>query len=270
MSIFDDLRERIDMTETSLKAQMSKVSAEVATLASMIDGNGGNNPPPPPDTTNPLTILPIMKNWTLVRPTGKAGDPDNDYIDEPTDNTISGICFVRNSGVVLHCNANGFTTEHSNYPRSEFREMLNRNWDEKEWPSSGTHRMMCDGSIDVSHLVTRKRIVFQQVHGPDDDVCQIIYDAGQGLGLSHNDGDDWEVIDENYINNTRIKSILAVVNNRIQVVYNGAMKVDIPKSGKGWYFQTGCYVQTGGRSTHKEPAGAYGESTLYDVQVTHS
>ena len=69
----------------------------------------------------------------------------------------------------------------------------------------------CDLAIDVSKLVKRKRINRMQIHDGGDDVCQIMVDGTTLQLADFSDGDE---------------------------------KVDIPKSGSGWFFTMGFDVQT--------------------------
>jgi hypothetical protein len=89
-----------------------------------------------------------------------------------------------------------------------------------------------------------------QIHDGGDDVGQVIYDATEGLGLSHDDGDSWELIDPRLPGRERFTCRIVTVPrpdedaDRVQVFYNDRQVVDIPKRGRGWCDKFGCYLQT--------------------------
>jgi hypothetical protein len=268
MSIFDELRGHIDMTESQLKAQMQKVLAEVGTLSRLID-DGGTEPPPPPNGNMTMQKwLQLTSNWTYSWPVNKPNatdSPMNLYL--TAGNVPTQFLFERNGGIVSKCPANGVTTANSDYCRAEFREMINREWDEASYSLEEPHALILDCSADISHLVTRGRMCMCQFHGGGDDICQVIFDRNEGLIFSHNDGDTIVPIDPDFESNQRCKLELACDDNRIFVIYDGVEKINVPKDASSAYLKFGPYVQTGGRSKHKEPADAYGEMTFYDMQV---
>jgi hypothetical protein len=95
----------------------------------------------PADLINP-------DEWYLTLPTGKAGGPDTVEGDELR--TFSNDFFKltpERDGIVFAANAGGVTTENSQYPRSELREM---NGSEKAaWSNaSGTHTLdVCEAVL---------------------------------------------------------------------------------------------------------------------------
>lgn len=267
MSIFDELRERIDMTESQLNSQMTKVIHEVDILAEMIRGDGPPNPPPPTGNMTMQKWLQLTTNWTYSWPVNKPGatnSPRNEYL--TAGNVPTGFLFERNGGIVSRCPANGVTTANSDYCRGEWREMINREWDEASYSLVAPHSIELDCSADISHLVTRGRMCMCQFHGGGDDICQVIFDREEGLIFSHNDGDTILPIDPDFESNQRVKLTLAAEDNRIFVIVDGVTKINIPKTSRSAYLKFGPYVQTGGRSDHIEPADAYGEMTFYGMK----
>jgi hypothetical protein len=268
MSLFDDLRERITMTETDLKTQMAKVQAEVGALATMIGGGSGPTDPPPPGSMTMEKWLQLTANWTYSWPVNKPGatdSPMNLYL--TAQNVPSDFLFVRNGGIVSKCPAKGVTTPNSDYPRAEFRQMINRDWDEAEFDSEDLNSLELDFAADLSHLFTRKRMCCLQFHGGGDDICQVIYQMGEGLILSYNDGDTIESIEPNYQNNQRCKVRLESSDNEVRVYFNGEQTNAFGAEFSSGYGKFGPYLQTGGRSRHVEPDGAYGEMTMWDMKL---
>jgi hypothetical protein len=235
-------------------------------------GEPGEEPPPAPGGRTPVQVIPELSTHTVMLPIMKPdGDtPQNDYAGDW--GNVEGVFYAALVGgapaVVFRTPADGAHSKGSKYARTEARQMRDTAWTKGAWPSSGSHSLACDLAIDTSHLSTRKRISAMQIHDGGDDVCQLVYDADQGLGLAHNDGDSWEPIDPDYRDGDRFTCTIAAVGDVISVYYDGARMLDIPKRGTGWYFKWGCYLQTGGASTHVEPAGAYGEVVFWSAVTT--
>ena len=61
---------------------------------------------------------------------------------------------------------------------------------------------------------------------------------------------------------------LVATDGRIDVLYNGRPAGSIPRSGSGWYFTTGSYLQS---NTEKgDAADAVGKVVHYQVCVIHA
>ena len=54
----------------------------------------------------------------------------------------------------------------------------------------------------------------------------------------------------------------------IDVFYNGEHKTDIMKSGSGWYWKVGAYVQS--NPSKGEAPDAAGEVVVYSLKVVHA
>lgn len=246
------------------------VSVFTPKITTLVPPAGGQIPSEPEEPQQP-GVWPIdVTNWTLMLPVMKPdGDtPMNDYPAKFSAAELEGFFFVRNGAVVCRAPANGAHSKNSKYVRTELRQMIDKAWNEGAWPSSGDHSLECDMYIDASHLSTRQRVNGMQIHDGSDDVCQIMRHERDGLGLMHSDGKAWESIDPTYRDGQRFLCKIHAINNRIKVYYNGALAVDIPKIGSGWYWKMGCYNQSGGASTFIEPAGAYGEVGIYSYTLT--
>ena len=231
-----------------------------------------DNPPAPVITPTPGTgrhptdVLPELKTWTVMLPTGSQGDPDNDYM---VGRSVANTFFVgSDGGVVFRADANGVHSGGSLYARSEGRQMKDANWNKAAWSSSGNHTLECVLAFDTSHLKFR-RVNGMQIHDGGDDVCQIMRHESLGLGFMHNDGKTFVSIDPNYQDGTKVRVKIEAAANVINVYYNGVKKVSVPKSGSGWYWKVGCYNQTGGAKVERpEPEGNYGEVRVYSLVTT--
>jgi hypothetical protein len=267
--IIDDVREDLEEVE-----DLANDLAEDGDDAPAEDPDEGEEDPdeqepedPPTSGELPTDVLPELKTWTVMLPTMKPGGdtPKNDYAGKW--GAIPNIFFVQNGGVVFRAPANGAHSKNSDYVRTEARQML-PDWEKGAWSSSGSHSLECELSIDASHLTARKRLNGMQIHDGGDDVCQIMRHESLGLGFMHNDGKTFVSIDPDYEDGTRFTCKILAEDDRIKVWYNGALRVDVPKKGSGWYWKTGAYNQSGGASEHKEPDSAYGEVIIYRLVTT--
>lgn len=230
------------------------------------DQGGDDETPPGQNGPTPLDLIPELRTWTVMLPRGSEGDPDNDYAGDW--GNIPDLFFARDNAVVLRCPADGVTSGGSDYPRTELRQMVDTEWTKAAWPSSGAHTLTCDLAIDTRGLTTRPRISAMQIHDGGDDVMQLIYERGVGLGVSHKDGNAWELLWRDYRDAQAFRCAIGAVDDHITVNINGLRLLDIPKSGSGWYWKVGTYIQSGGQSKHHEPEGAYGEVVLYSLTTT--
>ena len=258
--------------------------------------------PDEPTPSGPLTVqplpgvpiadvLPIAAGWTLSLPIPKPGttpadsSPWNDYPDKLTGGAAPGMAYpalVGGRRAVVFDVANpsaGVTTSGSKYPRSELREMIDgQRWEEAARSSGKAFTCTAELAIITSGLTTRKRVVGWQIHGGDDDVCQLIADEQGRLGISWRDGDAWLTLRERYAGEPvrlRVDSLGKVpdaagrlVQGPIRISIDGQPAVQIaPGAGSGWYVKAGAYVQTGGRSTYREPATAVGRVIYWSLDV---
>ena len=228
-------------------------------------------PAPPPNTPPPAGAYPSdvldLRNWTIMLPTGSQGDPDNDYM---IGRSVPDTLYVASTGgVVFKARADGVHSSGSKYARTECRQMVDQNWTKAAWsPASATlHALECDMAIDARGLVKRPRVNGMQLHDGADDICQIQRREGMGLGLAHNDGASWGSIDPAYQDGTRFACRIEVQSGRLRVYYNGVKKVDVAKSGAGWFWKWGCYLQSNVADWGEAPS-ASGMVTVYRYTLT--
>lgn len=258
------------------------VSAFTEWRRTVVPGKGAQPPagdepddedPPRGDVDGtPVDVLPELATWTVMLPRLKPdGDsPQNDYASRwgNVDGLFYAAEVLDDPAVVFRCPAEGATSPNSKYPRVEARQMADAAWTKAAWSSSGLHTLRCELALDTRNLSTRKRISGMQIHDGGDDVCQLIYDARDGLGLSYDDGDSWQVIDGAYLPGTRFTCEIVAERDRVTVWYDGRPRAEFSKRGTGWYFKVGAYLQTGGKSEHREPPGAYGEVIVWSLTTT--
>lgn len=223
----------------------------------------------PKNQASPGSLL-NLKNWKIALPidTAHAGTPDEIKQPEITNFTDSNSFFLNSArdGVVFRARADGATTKNSSYPRSELREMTDEGTENASWSTSkGFHTMTIRQAI--THLPdVKSELVSAQIHDEDDDVVMVRLEKNHLFVES--DGENIGTLDEEYILGTIYEVRIEVQDGRIEVYYNGVLKVDIKKTGTGYYFKAGCYTQT--NTTKGDPATSYGEVVIYDLAVKHS
>jgi hypothetical protein len=207
-----------------------------------------------------------LADWYLTLPTGKPGDPDT--IENPQLATFTNDAFKlndRRDGVVFSARADGVTTKNSHFPRSELREMTGS--EKAAWSNtSGTH------TLDVCEAVTKApagkpEVVAAQIHDGNDDVMQIRLE-GKTLMVQYNDGKSEQVIDPDYTLGTPYNVRIVAAGGKVDVLYNGEQKAELPLSGSGWYWKVGAYVQS--NPERGSAPDALGEVTVYSAKITHN
>jgi hypothetical protein len=203
--------------------------------------------------------------WYLTLPTGKQGSPDT--VENPALAKFTNDFFKLNTtrdGVVFSARGDGVTTKNSKYPRSELREM---NGSEKAaWSNTtGSH------TLDVCEAITKvpsakPEVVGAQIHDAEDDVLQIRLE-GQTLMAQYDDGKSETVIDPAYELGTPYNVRIVAADGKVDVLYNGQKKAELPLKGSGWYWKVGAYVQS---NTSKGDADSVGEVTVYSLKCVHA
>jgi hypothetical protein len=208
-----------------------------------------------------------LDDWYLTLPTGEEGDPDDVH---PPDlaSFFESDWFRLNDtrdGVVFRANAGGVTTENSNYPRSELREM--RAGEHASWSNeTGTHTMSLRQAVTRLPEV-KPHVVTAQIHGGDDDVMLVRLE-GATLMAQYDDGASEIVIDPAYRLGTPYDLRIVAADRRIEVFYNDELAAEIPRSGTGWYFKAGSYLQS--NPERGDSPDAVAEVVIYSLRVEHS
>lgn len=223
-----------------------------------------------PPACPPLPRLPgellDLADWKLTLPIGTEGDP--------LDITMPGLATYTSDhfrltadgdGVVFRANAGGVTTENSNYPRSELREMAGT--EHASWSNTvGTHVLEVRQAITEVPPV-KPEVVAAQIHGGDDDVLQIRLD-GPVLSATYADGERRIVLDPAYRLGSRYDLRVVAGDGRITVFHNGERKAEIEQSGSGWYWKIGAYTQSNPLKGDRPDAA--GEVVVYSLRIEHT
>jgi hypothetical protein len=204
---------------------------------------------------------PATGNAAIVKQPELAKYFNNDYF----------FSLANSSGVVFRAPVGGATTSGSQYPRTELREMANVGSQEASWSTtSGTHAMKLRESVD--HLPAAKpQVVFAQIHGAKDDLIELeISNAGgrNRLYVNHNGKQYGSDLDSNYVLGAQFEVDVSSADGYVDVAYNGVQHVHQALSDNGDYFKAGCYTQS--NTSKGDSPSAYGQVTIYRVQVTHT
>jgi hypothetical protein len=155
------------------------------------------------------------------------------------------------------------TTKNSHYPRSELREMSGS--EKASWSNtSGTHILdVCEAITKVP--AAKPEVVAAQIHDGGDDVLQIRLE-GQKLMVQYDDGKSEQIIDPEYQLGTPYHLRIVAADSKVDVLYDGEKKAELPLTGSGWYFKVGAYVQANGESGDANSVGAV---AVYALNVDH-
>jgi hypothetical protein len=223
-------------------------------------------PAPKPDRSLPSQVLDLT-NWRLALP---IGDHDADQVDQPELASFQSPPWFQvnksQTGVIFRANAGGATTDGSDYPRSELREMTDNGDNEASWSNeSGEHVMTITEAI--TSLPQRKpEVVAGQIHDDEDDVVMIRLQKSR-LFVEAN-GDEVGVLNPAYTLGTKFTVQIRANSEGIHISYDGKKAVDYDKVGDDYYFKAGCYTQS--NVDKGDAPDAYGEVVIYDLKVEHT
>lgn len=217
----------------------------------------------------PGTILGLI-DWKLTLPTDTSQKGVPDEVNQPTLSTFSTSPYFyvnqKGDGVIFRAHSGGVTTKNSGYPRSELREMTDNGRQRADWSNNdGKHTMTIRQAITQVPAV-KSHVVAGQIHDANDDVVMIRLEKKKLFVES--DGEEIGVLDSDYKLGTIFTTKIEASDGHIKIDYNGLQKVDVAKSGTGYYFKAGCYTQS--NTLKGDDPSAYGEVIIYDLQIRHS
>lgn len=226
-------------------------------------------PQPPGAATYPSQVLNLAA-WKLTLPSGSAEDPTEIKQPELT-NYMNDPWFVVTGGNAVRFRApvNGVTTNGSDYPRSELREMTSDGEDGASWSStSGTHTMFLDQAITAVPQ-TKKHVVAGQIHDSSDDVIVIRLEYPK-LFIDVN-GEDGPTLDANYTLGKRFNVKFEVSNGQTRIYYNNSASPVFThsQSYSGAYFKAGAYTQSNCDRESSCSSSNFGEVVIYKATVSH-
>jgi poly(beta-D-mannuronate) lyase len=209
--------------------------------------------------------------WKLTVPydTERKGNPDE--IVQPELNTFQDAgCFIvtkAKDGIVFRARCDGLTTENSEYPRSELREMKPGGECEASWGTADgkIHSLVVVQAITQTPAV-KKHVVCTQIHDAKSDVLTVRLE-GKKLFIERDYAGDIP-LDGNYKLGTRFKLAIEAGGGHIKVWYNDSLKTDWEVERTGCYFRGGCYTQSNTKKGDRPDS--YGEVVIHKLQVTHA
>jgi hypothetical protein len=201
-----------------------------------------------------------LTNWKMTMPVGVRDHPLE--VKQPELATYKHDRFFwayKSRYVVFRTPVNGVTTENSDYPRSELREMTNNGKSSAKWSNrSGIHTL--SGTLRINHLPAKKpQGVVAQIHDPDDDVVMIrataVSDTHAKIeavwSKGKNQGTVNRVLDPSYpmhrdFSYTIIASKSGIVVNYLPPGSNEWVQSKNPKTliRDNCYFKAGMYCQS--------------------------
>ena len=212
-----------------------------------------------------------LSGWKLTLPTGAKGKPtevDSPRADAPADAHWFGQ--TADHAVAFRAPVDGVTTSGSHYPRSELREMSGDGSSPASWSStSGEHTMRVVEAF--THLPTGKsELVGAQIHDASHDIT-VFRLEGSDLYITNDQNPHFKLVASGYQLGTPFEAKYVVSAGQVHAFYNGTEQATIPApSLAGAYFKAGAYTQA--NCTNSSPCSDdnYGETLIYQLQVTHT
>jgi hypothetical protein len=230
----------------------------------------------------PAQVLNLL-NFKITMPTGVRDHPLE--VKQPGLNTYdhSLYFYVKNRRVIFRTPVKGVTTENSDYPRTELREMKNSGKDNARWSnSSGIHTM--SGTLAITHLPAKKRQgVVAQIHDPDDDVVmiratqissthakiEVLWSKGKDQGTVNQTIDSAYPMGKDF-SYTIIASKSGIVVNYLKPGLSEWVQKKNPKTiiKSDLYFKAGMYCQS--NEEHETNDEEYAECDYASLAVKHA
>ncbi|HEY0576168.1 MAG TPA: polysaccharide lyase family 7 protein [Pseudonocardia sp.] len=210
-----------------------------------------------------------LKRWKLTLPTGSEGSPKE--ITQPALDTFTSAPWFEPTSdcgaVAFRSAVDGVTTKGSSYPRSELREMADSGSNAAWSSGSGTHTMT------VTEAFTRlpegkPQLVGAQIHDDSDDVS-VFRLEGSNLYITDGDNPHYKLVTSDYALGARFQARYVVSGGTVEAYYNGELQATLSKSVSNAYFKAGAYTQANCEKVSSCGSDNYGETMIYDLQVSH-
>jgi hypothetical protein len=211
-----------------------------------------------------------LSRWKLTLPTGSQGKPREiarpNAAASPDRNWFSAS---PDDGIVFRAPVNGVTTKGSKNPRSELREMTGDGSTPASWSStSGTHAMRVVEAF--THLPTGKpALVGAQIHDAADDIT-VFRLEGSNLYVTDGNNPHYKLVTSSYQLGTPFEATYVVSGGQVRAYVNGQLVATLAKNFTGAYFKAGAYTQANCSNSSPCSPANYGETVIYDLQVTHT
>jgi len=211
-----------------------------------------------------------LSNWKLTLPenTSHPGNPDERFGKDLARFQDSRYFRVtaEGQGVLFRAPCGGATTQGSQYPRCELREMKAGAKEKASWGTADGQRHTMTAALAILQTpLVKKHVVCAQVHDAEDDLMMVRLE-GKKLFVERNDLPAVR-LDSNYKLGTRFLIKIEAAKGHVKLWYNEQLKMDWVVSRQGCYFKAGCYTQSNIKKG--DLATATGEVIIYRLQVAH-
>ncbi len=210
--------------------------------------------PLPTTPTDPIDLT----HWKLTLPVDAKGSTAGQAAEISAAGLASGYAdeffhIDSHRRLVFWCPVNGATTEGTEFPRSELREMLDKQQPAVNWTSQGTHVMTA--RCRVLEVPSYPKVVIGQIHGYPDKAKPLIklqYFKGRVEALvkiSPNAGKDRKLTFAEVGLNQEIAFEIKVQDGVLWCTVNGLTQTqDLKDNDAAWaeqtfYFKAGAYPQ---------------------------
>ncbi|HEX4356591.1 MAG TPA: polysaccharide lyase family 7 protein [Pseudonocardia sp.] len=231
-------------------------------------GNGDDSESGGRSCRYPAQIL-DLKGWKLTLPTGSAGSPKE--ITQPALATFTSSPWFQPTSdcaaVAFRSAVDGVTTKGSSYPRSELREMGDGDSAAGWSSSSGTHTMTVTEAF-TKLPEGKPQLVGAQIHDASDDIS-VFRLEGTSLYVTDGNNPHFKLVTSDYALGTRFQARYEVSGGTVKAYYNGQLQATLAKSFSGAYFKAGAYTQANCEKASPCDSGNYGETMIYNLQVSH-
>ncbi|MBC9251807.1 hypothetical protein A9179_16170 [Pseudomonas alcaligenes] len=212
-----------------------------------------------------------LSHWKLTLPDEQASEVRPDALKAGYASRY--FYLADNGAMVFVAPVRGGTTENSDYPRSELRELLDPSRDGQNWFGQGYHRLMA--ACRVLRSPSSEKIIIGQIHGYDArPLIKLQWDKGRLKALikRHPEGSEEDLIHlfTTRVNNDLFSYSIEVRDGVLSVEANGErFQHDFFQADPAWravplYFKAGAYVQDA-----EGGAAEVGEVQFTELQVEH-
>lgn len=210
-----------------------------------------------------------LKIWKLTTPLDDDGDGKADEVKMPLLRYFEDPDFFHLSeegeSVIFRAKCGGATTENSDYPRSELRELQKDGKTKAAWSTtSGSHNLTIEFAFNK--LPKKKsHAVAAQIHDGDNDLLMVRLE-GRKLFLERRGAEDFVLFDD-YKLGTFVKLMILVDQGRVRAFVDGDLQMQWEVEAEGLYFKIGCYTQSNPEKGDKP--FDYAETEFRSVYVLH-
>lgn len=221
-----------------------------------------------------------LTHWKLTLPVDAAGTYGGHAAEVSAERLTAGFQnshfqYDQDGALVFWCPVCGATTEDTEFPRSELREMLRPNDPSVNWNAKGTH--ILTARCRVVEVPSNPKVIIGQIHGYSGKARPLIklqYFKGRIEALvksSPSKGKDIKLVWPDVRLNTEVTYRIALQNEILSLTVNGVTQTqDIANNDPEWmkqtfYFKAGIYPQD-----NEGPPSEGGRVVFSELKVRHT